>query len=598
MTDQYHPAPLAEVFPDLIAVAMGRQPADLIIRGASLVNTCTREVQRGIDVAVFRGRIALVGSADRCRGPETAVVEAAGRFLTPGFMDGHVHVESSMVTVTQYAAAVLPHGTTAVFMDPHEIANVLGLEGVRLMAAEGKNLPLRVYTTVPSCVPAAPGLEDAGAALGPDEIEEALAWDDCAGLGEMMNVPGVLAGDPQILKAIRATHMSGKAATGHYALPVTDQDLSAYAAAGINSCHESTRAEDALAKMRLGMYAMMREGSAWRDLHAVLPSLKGIDSRLALLVSDDTHPNTLLECGHLDHILRRAVAEGIDPLAAVQMVTTNTAACFGLTRDLGSIAPGKCADMVLLQGSLEEFRADLVFVNGCLVARAGRLTADLTPYPFPPSARQSVHLAHPLNPNDFRLTAPGSRARARVRVIGVVPEQTLTRGMELDLPIQDGAFHADPERDLSKLAVIERHHATGTIGLGLVSGFGLRKGASASTIAHDSHNLLVLGTNDDDMACAANALAGIGGGQVVVIGGGIRAILPLPIAGLMSDRPVKEVQSQVAALAGAWREMGSILPSPFMTMALLSLPVIPELRLTNRGLVDALRFQPVDLLVD
>lgn len=592
------PRPLAEVFPDLVDVAMGRRPAELVIRGARLANVNTREILPDTDVAVFAGRIALVGRAGHCLGPKTAVIEAGGRYLTPGFMDGHVHVESSMLTVTQYAAAVMPHGTTAVFMDPHEIANVLGLDGVRLMSDEGALIPLRTYATVPSCVPAAPGLEDTGAAIGPAEVQAALTWDNCAGLGEMMNFPGVLGLDEKVAAIIRATHHSGKPATGHYALPVVDQGLSAYIAAGISSCHESTRAEDALAKMRLGMYAMMREGSAWRDLHAVLPALAGIDPRLALLVSDDTHPETLLASGHMDHILRRAVAEGIDPLTALQMVTINTAACFGLSRDLGSVSPGKCADLVLLEGDLQDFRVDEVFIGGRLVARAGTLISVPTPYPYPPQYLHSIHLPAPVGEADLRIAAPPGRSRVRAAVIGVLPEQALTKKTEADLPVHDGAVVADQDQDIAKLAVIERHRGTGTIGLGFVTGFGLRAGAAASTVAHDSHNLLVLGTNDRDMTVAANALAEVGGGEAVVQDGKVLALLPLPIAGLMSDQPVREVQAKVAALAAAWRELGSRLPSPFMTMALLSLPVIPELRLTNRGLVDVLQFRLVKILVD
>ena len=405
-------------------------------------------------------------------------------------------------------------------------------------------------------------------------------------------------GDPGVIEEIRAAHRAGKAATGHYAMPVVDRGLSAYAAAGINSCHESTRAEDALAKMRLGMYAMMREGSAWRDLHAVLPALAGIDPRLALLVSDDTHPRTLMELGHLDHILRRAVAEGVDPLVALQMVTINTAACFGLAGELGSISPGKCADFLLLDGDLRGFRPGEVFVHGRLVARTGALLVDLPSFPYPREARQSVHLAVPVTERTLRVAAPPDRNEIEVRVIEIVPQQTLTRATSRILPIAAGAVAADPRQDVAKLAVIERHRATGTVGLGFVTGFGLKTGAVASTVAHDSHNLLVLGTNERDMVLAANRLAEAGGGEIVVRDGRVLAFLPLPIAGLLSDRPVAEVQEQVEALAQAWRELGSPIESPFMTMALLSLPLIPELRLTNRGLVDVTRFELVKPFLD
>ncbi|MGB9860611.1 MAG: adenine deaminase, partial [Moorellaceae bacterium] len=384
--------PLAAMTQELVATATGRIPADVVIRGGRVVNVFTGEILPW-DIAVKNGRIATVGEVSHCLGPETEVIEAGGCYLVPGFLDGHLHVESSMVSVTQFARAVLPHGTTGIFMDPHEIANVLGLEGVKMMLDEGQNLPLRVYATMPSCVPAAPGLEDAGASFGPEEVAAAMRWDRIVGLGEMMNFPGVLNGDEAVHGEIRATLEAGKPVTGHYALLETEKGLPAYAAAGICCCHESTRAVDALARMRLGMYAMLREGSAARDLHETVKSLteNRVDARRAVLVTDDTHPETLLSLGHLDHVLRRAISEGLNPITAIQAVTINTAECFGLSQELGSIAPGRWADIVFLS-DLAAVRVEKVMVAGQIVAENGKLRVELPPVGYPGAARSSVRL--------------------------------------------------------------------------------------------------------------------------------------------------------------------------------------------------------------
>ncbi|OAT81177.1 adenine deaminase [Desulfotomaculum copahuensis] len=590
--------PLAEITADLARAALGGIPADTVIKNGRLVNVHTAEILTGRDIAIKHGRVVLIGSATHATGPETEVIDAAGCYLVPGFLDGHIHVESSMVTVTQYARAVVPHGTTAIFMDPHEIANVLGTEGIRLMMKEGENLPLKVFTTMPSCVPAAPCFEDAGASIGPAEVAEAMTWPGMTGLGEMMNFPGVLAGDPLVHGELKAALDAGKVVTGHYAVPDIGAGLNAYVAAGISCCHESTRPEDALARMRLGMYAQIREGSAWHDLHATIKCIteSRVDSRLAMLVSDDTHPETLLTLGHMNHVVHRAIQEGVDPLRAVQMATINTAQYFGVARNLGSIAPGRCAD-ILFVPDLAQMKVDRVMVDGVVVAEAGRMLPELPPVNYPEAARHSVRLRAPVQAGDFVIAAPSGVKNAAVRVIEVIEARVGTLHRQLDLPVKNGELHASRERDVAKAACIERHGGPGNTGLGLVRGFGLQSGAVASTVAHDSHNLLVLGMNDADMALAANTLAGCGGGMTAVKDGRVLALLPLPIAGLMSDRPVEEVQEKVSALDRAWKELGCTLVSPFMTMALLSLPVLPELRLTNRGLVDTVNFRFVDLCV-
>ena len=599
MSGQATRQPLYEVGRELVACATGKVPADVVIRTGRLVNVITGEILDGMDVAVRLGRIALVGDVSLCIGKDTKVIDAEGFYLVPGFLDGHLHIESSMVTVSQFARAVLPCGTTAVFMDPHEIANVLGMDGIRLMIEEGRNLPLKVYATMPSCVPAAPGLEDAGAKITPSDVRCAMAWDEVVGLGEMMNFPGVLARDEDVMSKIAETLKAGKVVTGHYASPDLGPNLSAYASCGIISDHESVTWQESLAKLRLGMYAKLREGSGWRDIKATVKSYTetGVDPRRIVLVTDDVHPDTLLTLGHVNHVVRRAIEEGTPPVVAIQMATINAAECFGMSCDLGSITPGKFADILFIR-DLADPRPEKVMADGEIVAENGRMLVEFPRQTYPEYATGSVCLARPVIRDDFSVKAGVSGKNVRIRVIQVTEGQAVTKHIEAELtPDGNGEIHASHDEDLAKVAVIERHKATGTMALGFVEGFGLQSGAVASTVAHDSHNLLVVGMDDGDMVVAANTLAEAGGGMVVVKDGKVLAILPLPIAGLMSDEPVEEVQSNVDRLAQAWKALGCRLASPFMTMALLSLPVIPELRITNRGLVDVTEFRHVPLVI-
>ncbi|NTU89274.1 MAG: adenine deaminase [Actinobacteria bacterium] len=601
MINSFCKTPLWEVTTTLVAVAQGRHPADIVIKNSKLVNVCTAEIQENIDVAIVAGRIAYVGQADHCIGVHTHVIDAAGSFIAPGFLDGHIHVESSMLGVGEYARAVVPHGTVGIYMDPHEICNVLGLDGVKLMADDAKRTPLKAMITTPSCVPAVPGFEDTGAVIGPEDIAEAVTWDCVVGLGEMMNFPGILGGSPHAHGEVAETLKAGQTVTGHYSLPETDRGLNAYIASGISCCHESTRAEDALAKMRLGMYAMFREGSAWHDLHELAPVITNgaIDTRFAVLVSDDNHPNTLVEDGHLDFLIRRALEEGIDVITAIQMVTINCATCFGMEHELGSIAPGKCADIVFID-NLDAINITRVIIDGTVVAENGQPTFDFAPYEYPEWATNSMHIKGAITPESF-IVAPEGLAvcdgSAKVRVIEVIPARVGDVEKQLELPVTDGRIEADISQDVLKAVVFERHHETGTFGVGFVKGFGIKNGAMASTVAHDAHNLLVVGTNDEDMALAANTLIGCGGGMVAVQGGKVLGLVPLPIAGLMNDKPASEMSALVSKLEEAWVTIGCEMPSPFMTMALIPLACLPELRLTNRGLVDCNTFQFVDLLV-
>lgn len=601
MINHFCKHPLWEVSAKLAAVAGGSQPADMVITHVNLVNVCTKEILPDISVAVSEGRIACVGDAEHCIGASTQILDGEGKYLAPGFLDGHIHVESSMMGVGEYARAVIPHGTTGIYMDPHEICNVLGLKGVQCLLDDAARTPLKAMLTTPSCVPAVPGFEDTGSHVGPEDIAETMKWDSCVGLGEMMNFPGILGSAPETHAITGATLEAGKIVTGHYSMPETGKGLNAYVASGVRCCHESTRAEDALAKMRLGMYAMFREGSAWHDLKEVSKSITehDIDTRFAVLISDDTHPHTLASQGHLDHIVRRAVAEGIDALTAIQMVTINCAQCFQMDHELGSIAPGKCADMVLLN-NLDDLTVEKVWIDGELAAENGSVTTCYAPYNYPEWATHSVHIGEEITPDTFRLPAKQNSAdkTATVRAIEVIPARVGDYERHVKIPVKDGLLESDVSQDVLKTVVFERHHATGKKGFGFVKGFGIRSGAMASTVAHDAHNLLVIGTNDADMALAANTLIQCGGGMCAVKDGQVLGLVALPIAGLMSDRPLEEMSRTVAALEDSWKEIGCTMPSPFMTMALIPLACLPQLRLTDRGLVDCTTFRFTEIEVE
>ncbi|MBT4526853.1 MAG: adenine deaminase [Deltaproteobacteria bacterium] len=588
--------PLNDITRLLSAVAMGRKKADMVIKNGNLINVNTLEIISGVDVAIKADRIALVGSADHCLGGETEVIDATAKYITPGFMDGHIHVESSFLTVSQYSHSVVPHGTSAIFMDPHEIANVLGMRGVDLMVDESKALPLRVYTTLPSCVPAAPGLEDTGAEITAKEIAKQIKQEAFIGLGEMMNFPGVIQSDEQVHQAITSTLKAGKCVTGHFSIPETGKMLNAYIGAGLRSCHETVRYEDAIAKMRLGMYVKIREGSAWHDLKEVIKSITQhkISSRFAILVSDDSHPETLIKNGHMDYIVRRAIEEGVSPVEAISMVTLNVAECFYLTPDFGSVSPGKIADINILD-DLETVKVDKVLISGKLVAEKGVLKEKPPLVSYPAWAKNTVKLKQPIIESDFDIKS--DLARVRVNAIQIEEAKVGTKCKIVELETQNGCVMANIEKNIAKVAVFERHHLTGSRAVGFVKGFRFKRGAVASTYAHDAHNLLIVGTNDTDMAMAGNSLAKIGGGMMAVNEGEVVAQVELPIAGLMSDQSAEIVQAAIQQLEKAWEILGCDLVSPFMTMALMALPVIPDIRITNRGLFDVNTFQFIDTIL-
>ncbi len=600
MLNTFCKKPLWECTKDIVAVAEGRKPADTVIQHARLINVCTAEIQDDLDVALVDGRIAYIGHADHCIGEDTQVIDACGQYLAPGFLDGHIHVESSMMGAGEYARAVVPHGTVGIYWDPHEICNVLGLDGVRVMMEDADRTPLKAMVTTPSCVPAVLGFEDTGSFVGPEEIADSMTWDGVVGLGEMMNYVGVINGTDHTHGELAETLKADKVVTGHYSIPETDRGLNAYIGAGVRCDHESTRAEDALAKMRLGQYAQLRYGSAWHDLPELAKAITetNIDTRFACLISDDTHPHTLVGEGHLDHIIRVAIKCGIDPITAIQMVTINTATCFRMDNELGSVTPGKCADLVFLD-NLDDINVTRVIIDGDVVAENGKPTFDYAPFQFPEWVTHSMHVGKEITPDSFAIPAPeGAGDTVAIRAIEIIPGKVGAFETHLDLPVVNGKLESDLAQDTLKTFVFERHHKTGTYGYGFTKGFGIKRGAMASTVAHDAHNLLVVGTNDDDMALAANTLIQCGGGMVVVADGEVLGLVELPLAGLMNDLGAEEMSARVHQLEDAWAEIGCTMPSPFMTMALIPLACLPELRLTNRGLVDCTTFKFVDLFLD
>lgn len=599
MINHFCKRPLWEVTKILADVAMGRTPADTVIRGGRLVNVCTAEILDGLDIAIKEGRIALVGDATACIGPDTEIIDAEGQYVAPGFLDGHIHIESSMLSVGEYAKAVIPHGTIGIYPDPHEICNVLGLKGVRCMIEDSKRTPLKTMFVTPSCVPAVPGFEDTGSFVGPEDVAETMQWDEIVGLGEMMNFPGILASEDHAHGIVDATLKADKVVTGHYSLPDTGAGLNAYIASGVCCCHESTRPEDIIAKMRLGMYAQLRMGSAWQDLPVIAKAIteNNIDARFACLVSDDTHPHTLVANGHMDYILRIAVENGFDPITAIRMATINTAQCYRMEQDLGSIAPSKCADIVFLK-DLTTFEVTRTIIDGKTVALNGKMTKDFAPYTYPDWALHSVHLKDNVTADTFKIAAPEGKDQVTVRAIEVIPARVGDIERFVDLTVKDGCLESNTTQDVLKTFVLERHHETGTKGAGFVMGFGIKHGAMASTVAHDAHNLLVVGTNDEDMALAANTLVQCGGGMVAVQDGKVLGLVELPIAGLMNDKSAEAMADTVAQLESAWKAIGCDMPSPFMTMALIPLACLPDLRLTNRGLVDCRTFEFVPLVKD
>jgi adenine deaminase len=561
-----------------LAVARGEVPAELALRGGRVVNLFDGRVEE-LDVAVQHGQVVGLGTY---RGRQE--VDLRGLHLCPGFIDGHLHVESTLLCPAELARVAAPRGTSALVADPHEIANVLGLAGIAAMLAGSEDLPVTYFFNAPSCVPATP-LEDSGAVLTAADLLEAAGHPRLLGLAEVMNFPGAAGGDPGVLDKILA--FAGRPIDGHAPM-LTGAGLNAYLTAGPESDHECTCPEEATEKLARGMWVMIRQGTSAHNLADLLPLVTPRTERRCLLVSDDRHPDTLAHDGHLDDLLRQAVAHGLDPVTALRLVSLNPARRFGLNRR-GAIAPGWAADLVAVE-DLQSFKVRQVWQAGRLVAADGQCLHPCAT-PFPATASGAMRTG-PLTPATFRLAVGGARAR----VIELVPGQITTRGLVEDTPQRGGLLAADGERRLARLSVIERHHATGRVGHGLVRGLGLRAGALASSVAHDSHNLVVAGMDEASMLTAARRVAELGGGLCAALGDRVLGELPLPLAGLMSDLPLAAVLAQMEELRQA-SDIVCTAPEPFMALSFLSLPVIPSLKLTDRGLVDVDAFQMVDLFV-
>ena len=557
---------------EMILAARGDLAPDLVLKNARIVNVFTKEIESG-DVAIKDGYIVGIGEFD---GEEE--IDIGGRIICPGLIDGHIHIESSMISPSEFAGAVAPHGTTAVIADPHEIANVAGEEGIRYMLEASAGLPVDIFFMLPSCVPATP-LDESGAELSADELEPFYKEERVAGLAELMNSFGTVRADEEIIRKIQGANSYGKRIDGHAPF-LTGKDLNAYITAGVRSDHECSSAEEAVEKLKLGQYIMIREGTAARNLEALLPLFDDKYCDRCMLVTDDKHGSDLIDNGHIDYIIRKAIRAGKDPLNAIKMATLNAAMYFGL-KDRGAIAPGYIADIIVLS-DLEEFTVEKVFKNGRLTVDGGKnvraINSPLIDKEKYPRVFNSFNLRE-IKPSDLEIRDEGTKKR----VIKVIPGQILTE----ELIVESSSKQAEPDKDIIKLAVIERHKGTGHTGVGFVSGYGLKKGAIASSVAHDSHNLIVAGCTDDDMALAANTVRENGGGLAVVCDGKVLSSLPLPIGGLMCEMNVNDVEDILRVMKEQARQLGvNEGIDPFMTLAFTALPVIPKLRLLTQGVVD------------
>jgi len=593
-----HRSKLSEIMNELIFTATGKIKADLVIKNCNLVNVYTGEILEKMDIAIKKDRIALIGNADHTIGENTITIKAENRYATPGFLDGHIHIESTMLTLTEFSKITIPKGTTGIFIDPHEIANVLGKRGIQLFINEARFTPMKVFVCIPSCVPATKSeFETSGATITVEDIEEMIQWEEVIGLAEVMNYPGVIKGKSEVINKIKSTIKSGKTVEGH-APKVLGSKLCAYVSAGITSCHESTSKEEGLEKLRVGMTLMIREGSAWKDLSEVIKVIteENVNSRKILLVSDDRHPEDLMREGHMDHLVRRAIEEGVDPIEAIQMATLNPAQHYNLDLHIGGIAPPRYADILLIN-NLEKMEIERVIIDGKIVAEEGKMIIPIKKFRYPNYAKKTINVKRKVKEDDFKFKVK-SKDQVKIRVIKVKEESIITEHLTETVKVEDNEVKVNLDKDIIKISVIERHKATGNISLGFVKGFGIKSGAAASTVAHDSHNIIVIGVNEKDMVKAVNKLIEIGGGMIVVKDQKTLALVELPIAGLMSEEDAETVCRKVEKLNYAWKQLACKIKSPFMTMSILALPVIPELRITDRGLIDVREFKIVDVLVE
>ena len=563
-----------KILQEKLAAARGDTRCDVVIKNAKVVNVFSHEIIE-TNIGISNGVIVGIGDYNG-----ENIIDAKGAFLVPGFVEGHIHVESTLLTIPEFAAAVLPRGTTTAIIDPHEIANVYGIAGIKFMLDSAKNCPLDIFVMLPSCVPASP-FESSAAVLTASDLAKFIEEENVAGIGELMNYPALCNGDPEFLKRAALAENHKKIADGH-SPGLTGKMLNAYIIAGAQTDHECTTASEALEKLRLGMHVHIREGSTEHNLLELIKIVTPENSHNFSFVSDDKHPDDLLEQGHLDHSVRLAVANGIPPITAIQMATINTARMYNL-RHHGAIAPGYQADFFLTD-SLENLSPKTVFKSGKKVAENGACLVKTGAIPALPA--KSMNVA-PLNKNSFELKI----IKEKINVIEIIEHQIITKNLTVNAPAKNGLLISNVNNDLIKIAVIERHHATGRIGVGIVKGLGLKRGAIASTVAHDAHNIIVAGVSDIEMLAAANELIKSGGGFIVVENEKIIAEMTLPIGGLMCELPVKKAAEQLGAVVQAAKNLGSELENPFMILSFLALTPIPELRITDRGLFDAVKFK-------
>ncbi len=568
-----------------VRIARGDAPADLALRNGSLINVYTGEIYSS-DVIIAGDKIIALGPGYEAR----EEIDLAKRYIAPGFINAHVHIESSLISPPQFARTVVPLGTTSVVSDPHEVANVCGLAGIRYMLDISEGLPLTVFVNASSCVPAT-HMSTSGAELDADQLVTLLDHPRVLGLAEMMNYPGLILGDPKVLAKMEA--FEGRIVDGHCP-GASGAWLNAYAAAGVGSDHECSTVEEAIERLRLGMYLLIREATGARNLIDLLPVVTAENSRRCCFCTDDYHATDILNDGEMDYILRQAIAQGLDPVTAIRMATLNTAEWFRLY-DRGAVAPGKRADLVIFT-DLADIRPELVFCGGRLAARNGEPTGDWSvPTVDQSPVRGTIHLDwDSLDERAFRIPAQGPRAR----VIGAIENQIVTNHLVEKIAQENGYAVADVERDILKMAVIERHLGTGNVGRGFIHGFGLKAGALATSVAHDHHNIVVVGVDDQSMYTAARAVGEMGGGFAVANKDQVLATVPLPIAGLMSDQPAEAVGNAMETLLGSAATLGSVLPDPFMTLSFMALEVIPALKLTDQDLIDVEKFEPVNLFVE
>lgn len=563
---------------NLIKIAHGEKIVDTLIKDVQIVDVLSGRVFKE-SVAISNGLVVGFGEYK-----SKEIVDGKGKFLSPSFMDAHIHIESTMLSPPSFARAVIPHGTTAVISDPHEIANVAGIPGIKWMIRESKGLPMDIFFMAPSCVPATP-FESSGAKIDAEEIKELLREEKVLGLAEMMNYPGVIYRDPHVLEKIRVSSNYPK--DGHAPL-VSGKELNAYLMAGISTDHECTKAEEAKEKLSKGMRIFIREGSNEKNMKELISLVTPYNCSRFCLVSDDRHPDDLIN-GHLDILLKEAVGYGIDPTLAIRMVSLSVCEAYNLDRR-GAIAVGFKADLVLLS-DLKDFKVIWTMKDGKIVAREGKILKDIRSKKIPNKLINTMHIAKGW---EEKLNIPKKKGR-RIRAIGVIEGQIITESLDFFPNVKDGLVVSDIKNDICKIAVIERHHRTGNVGVGFVKGFGLKNGAMASTVAHDSHNVVVIGTNDLDMVMAVKKLEKIRGGQVVVNNGKILEFLPLPICGLMTYESIKETAKKVRDLKRAAQSIGCKIKEPFMQLSFLTLPVIPYLKITDKGLFDVKKFKHIDL---